>query len=517
VDSNTQKKTTERENAMSDAAAILGIPIDKLTMEDAVSIILEMISRYASDQRPRYVATVNVDFITNIHSWQRGRTRHPELKYILRKADMVTADGMPIVWAARCLGASLPMRVAGSDLVPRLAEVSAQTGKSIYFLGGRRFEMTAHRAARELRRQHPGLKVAGVDAPWVHTAGEALDQAENEDKNVVEKINAARPDILLVAFGSPKQEIWFDRNRHRLKVPVTIGVGAAFDFEAGTTARAPQWMQRSGLEWIFRLCQEPKRLWKRYLVDFLKFGKLILPSVFSHWFETVKRFFPKTTATVLTESHDSPARDTLVVSLPRHLNASALSTLPEGFQTASEISFDFSNVRRIDTDGIGTLARRWQQAEAAGKLLSLRRVSPAHQKYLFRNLMADLFTDTADTSFTYLPESLPGNISLVGLSGILDTRRAGGLDYRKLLEDIGPRDCIFDMSNLSYIGSSGLMLMLKLSKYILGNGNCFVVSSPKENARQMFRMTDLQRLFVIRPDNSDAQSFIHDVRGERES
>ena len=502
---------------MTEAAAILGIPIDKLTMEDAVSHIFEMISRYEYDQRPRYVATVNVDFITNIYSWRWGRTRHPELKYILRKADMVTADGMPIVWAARWLGASLPMRVAGSDLVPKLAEVAAQTGKSIYFLGGRRFEMTAHRAARELRKQHPGMKLAGVDAPWVHTAGEALDQAEDEDVRIVERINAARPDILLVAFGSPKQEIWFDRNRHRLKVPVTIGVGASFDFQAGTTARAPLWMQHSGMEWAFRLCQEPKRLWKRYLVDFLKFGKLILPSVINHWLETVKRIFPKTTGEVLTESHDSSGRDPVVFSLPKHLSAKTLSSLPEGLQSASEISFDFADVSRIDTDGIGTLARRWQQAEADGKLLSLLRVGPDQRTYLFRNLMADLFTDTVKDSFSCLSEHLPGNIALVRLSGILDTRRAGGLNYQKLLKDIGPRDCIFDISNLSYIGSSGLMLILKFSKHILSTGNCFVVSSPKENARQMFRMADLQRLFVIRSDNSEAKSFIYDIRGERKS
>jgi exopolysaccharide biosynthesis WecB/TagA/CpsF family protein len=400
------------------AVAVLGIPIDNLSMEDAVSDILDMITRYAFDQRPRYIATVNVDFITNMHSWRRGHARHPELMHILRKADLVTADGMPIVWAARWLGAPLPMRVAGSDLVPKLAEAAAHTGKSIYFLGGKRFEMTAYRAARTLKKRFPELEVAGVEAPWVHTSGEALAQAEEEDKRIVERINDARPDILLIAFGSPKQEIWFDRNRHRLKVPVAMGVGASFDFLAGTTARAPQWMRQCGLEWLFRLYQEPKRLWKRYLVGFLKFGGLIWPSVFRHWLGTIKQLFCKITDNVLVACHATAGEDAVEVSLPKHLNVEAAVSVMNNLKTASKLSFDFSNVKVIDTGGVGTLARAWQQAEANGKTLTLGKMTPAHRRYLSQNLMADFFANPADPFSTYHLEYLTGEIALVRLSGV---------------------------------------------------------------------------------------------------
>lgn len=495
------------------ATAILGIPVDNLTMETAVPRILEMVDQFEFDHQPRYVATINVDFITNILSWRKGRLRHPELMHILRRADMVTADGMPIVWASRWLGSPLPVRVAGSDLVPRLIEAAAHAGKSVYFLGGKRFEMTAYRAARLLRKQLPSLKVAGVDAPWVHTAGEALAQAEEEDLRIVEKINAAAPDILLIAFGNPKQEIWFDRNRHRLRIPVSVGVGATFDFMAGTSDRAPKWMREWGLEWLFRLYLEPRRLWKRYLVDFLKFGSHILPTVFHCRLSALNKFFFKQTE----GGRQQPAKktgDTIVCTLPAHVGAKNVVDSIEPFRSDSSITLDFSKVRVMDAGGIGTLARAWQQAELAGKSLTLYRLSPRHKKYLSYNLLADYFSNIHHPALTYTADHLDGDIALVQLAGVLDTRRVGTLDYRALLEDIGQRDCVFDMTDLTYIGSSGLMLMLNISKYILSGGSCFVICSPSQEVRQMFSMTDLQRLFVILPDKTAALDFIHEVRGE---
>ncbi len=513
---NTSPGKTEREKTMtSTATAILGIPVDNLSMDSAVSGILEMIDLFKVDKRPRYVATINVDFITNILSWRKGRSRHPELMYILRKADMVTADGMPIVWASRWLGSPLAMRVPGSDLVPLLAKAAASKGKSLYFLGGKRFEMTAFRAAHALQKKLPELNVAGVDAPWVHTGGEALAQAEEEDDQIVGRINAARPDILLIALGSPKQEIWFDRNRHRLKVPVVIGVGATFDFLAGTTPRAPKWMQQSGFEWLFRLYQEPRRLWKRYLIDFLKFSLRIWPSVLYYRLEAAKNIIHKR----ISDHHPNPdpitkTDDQVTVSLPSHLKSEAVIDSVTTFQSAAKITFDFSAVKRIDAGGIGTLAKVWQQAEADGRIMSLSGLTPQHKKYLSVNCLTDFFVEIRRPSFSYTKEHLSDDIVLLELSGILDTRQKTTLNYLKFLEDIGQKDCIFDMSNLSYIGSSGLMLILNISKYILSAGNCFVVCSPCRDVKQMFRMTDLKRLFIILPDKTAAQAFIHEVRGD---
>jgi exopolysaccharide biosynthesis WecB/TagA/CpsF family protein len=187
--------------------------------------------------------------------------RHPELLDILRRADLVTADGMPIVWTSKLLGVPLKDRVTGADLVPKLTQEAARRQKSIYFLGGR--GDVGRQAADLLKKRYPNLKVAGTDAPFVHTEGAALSEAEEEDQAIVERINRSGADILLIGFGNPKQEIWFDRNRNRLKVPVSIGIGGTYEFIVGSVARAPVWMQKTGLEWVFRITQDPWRLWNR--------------------------------------------------------------------------------------------------------------------------------------------------------------------------------------------------------------------------------------------------------------
>jgi exopolysaccharide biosynthesis WecB/TagA/CpsF family protein len=256
---------------------ILGIPFDNLDLNQAVDRIFELVEDYSQDNRPRLVATVNVDFLVNTHSWRLNRTRHPELLEILRNADLVTADGMPIVWASGLMGRRLKQRVSGSDLVPKIAEEAVQRKKSIYFLGGR--EDIAEKAANTLKLKFPDLIISGVFSPIVRVEGRELLWAERDDLPIVEIINNSRPDILLIGFGNPKQELWFHRNQSKLNVPVSIGIGGTYEFVAGTVSRAPDWMQNSGLEWLYRLSQDPKRLFRRYFIDFFKYASNVLPLI----------------------------------------------------------------------------------------------------------------------------------------------------------------------------------------------------------------------------------------------
>lgn len=256
---------------------ILGVPFDNLDINQAVDRVFELIDDYSLDNRPRLVATVNVDFLVNTHSWRLNRTRHPELLEILRNADLVTADGMPIVWASKLMGKRLKQRVPGSDLVPKIAEEAARRKKSIYFLGGS--EGIAEKAAKILKSKFPDLIISGVFSPVVRVEGRELVWAERDDLPIVETINNSGPDILLIGFGNPKQELWFHRNQSRLNVPVSIGIGGTYEFIVGTVSRAPDWMQNSGLEWIYRLSQDPKRLFRRYFIDFFKYGSNIVPLI----------------------------------------------------------------------------------------------------------------------------------------------------------------------------------------------------------------------------------------------
>jgi len=260
---------------------ILGIPIHDANYEESVGKIFEMVEGYRLNSVPRYVATANVDFLVNTLSWIPGKIRHYELYQALNNADLITADGMPVVWLSKLLMTPIKERVTGADLVPRLAKAASTRGVGLFFLGGA--DDVAEKAANKLSAQNPGLKIAGCISPQINL--------NKTDNSIIEQINQSGADILLIALGNPKQEIWFQRNKHRLNIPVSIGVGATFDFIAGTISRSPIWMQKMGLEWIYRLAQEPRRLWKRYCVDFAKFGFLaglfILSKAKTKFFEKI--------------------------------------------------------------------------------------------------------------------------------------------------------------------------------------------------------------------------------------
>jgi len=236
---------------------VLGVRIDNLGFDEAVEAILERAAR----RSPAIVVTPNVDHVM-MHR------RDPALREVYRRAALVLADGAPLVWAARLLGSPLAAKVSGSDLLPRLCAAAAERRLRVYLLGGR--PGSAERCAEVLRARHPTLVVAGVACPPF-----GFERDPDHNRRIVDAVRAAAPDLLFVALGSPKQELWIADHFEALGVPVAIGVGAAVDFVSGAARRAPVWMQRAGLEWLFRLLREPRRMWKRYLVRDLPFPFLV--------------------------------------------------------------------------------------------------------------------------------------------------------------------------------------------------------------------------------------------------
>ena len=278
---------------------ILGTPIDDVTMDEALDRMDQLVAHGRATGRGHQIATVNADFVVK-------SLRDAELRRILQESDMATADGMPLVWGAHLLGVPLEGRVTGADMVPALAQRAAQKGYSMYFLGAA--PGVAERAANILRAQNPGLNIVGISAP-------PQAPLEKMDPAIVEACRAAKPDILLVAFGNPKQEKWIYRHAAELSIPVMMGVGGTFDFIAGVTKRAPTWMQQTGLEWMHRLVQEPRRLWKRYAVDLLRF------SYFFGWqWWTMRR--GNIPSTLLPDSESLYLNDTGILNLAGRLDAS---------------------------------------------------------------------------------------------------------------------------------------------------------------------------------------------------
>ena len=226
--------------------AILGVCLDDFSMDETI----ERIDGFIHEGGFHQIATANVDFLTKALTDR-------ELLTILHGCDLVLADGMPLIWSSRLLGVPLRQRVTGADLLPRLLALSARKKRRIFLLGAS--EENSRHAAQRIQRDFPEAIICGRLSPPLAPIEEMDHEA------ILDQINSARPDVLLVAFGNPKQEKWIAMHRDRIQVSVCIGVGASIDFVSGKQKRAPIWMQDAGLEWTFRLASEPRRLALRYL------------------------------------------------------------------------------------------------------------------------------------------------------------------------------------------------------------------------------------------------------------
>jgi N-acetylglucosaminyldiphosphoundecaprenol N-acetyl-beta-D-mannosaminyltransferase len=235
----------------------VGVRCDNLTMSEALTRIDECIGAGCFS----YAVTPNVDHVMKLQ--QDG-----SLRSIYRDAHFVLPDGVPLLWASAILGTPLKERVNGTDLLEGLCQIAAKKDYSVYFLGGSRG--TAEKAATILAQRYPGLRVAGWHCPEL-----GFEKKAAECEALKNRIATAHPDILFVALGAPKQEEWIHQYGAATGAAFAVGIGISFSLIAGEIRRAPRWMQRRGLEWFWRLCSEPRRLWKRYLLDDLPFIRLV--------------------------------------------------------------------------------------------------------------------------------------------------------------------------------------------------------------------------------------------------
>jgi N-acetylglucosaminyldiphosphoundecaprenol N-acetyl-beta-D-mannosaminyltransferase len=230
-------------------AFLLGLPFHQTTMEETLATSKALIDR----GEPSYIVTANADFVAQAYD-------DPDLRRILFFADRVVCDGMPLVWLSRLFRIPLPERIAGSDMVFHLFELCAQHGKSVFFLGSD--DATLSQVAEILPERYPGLKIAGHIAPPIAPVHDWPNEA------IFRQLHASKPDLLLVAVGCPKQERWIYQNFREAGVPLSVGIGASLDFISGKQVRSPKWMQKTGLEWVWRMGTDPGRLVKRYWKDF---------------------------------------------------------------------------------------------------------------------------------------------------------------------------------------------------------------------------------------------------------
>lgn len=236
----------------------LNTQVDNLTMDEAI----DRIDKLIINKKPSYVVTPNVDHIVKLEN-------DIEFQQVYKDADLILTDGMPLIWISKLKKMPIKEKVSGSDLFPQVCSLASKKGYKVFLLGAA--EGVADKAAKNLMEKYNGLEVVGTYSPSY-----GFEKKEDEIENIINIINTTKPDILAVGLGAPKQEKFLYKYKDKLNVPVSLAIGASIDFEAGNIDRAPIWMQNTGLEWFYRLMKEPKRMFKRYLIDDMKIFKLVI-------------------------------------------------------------------------------------------------------------------------------------------------------------------------------------------------------------------------------------------------
>ena len=235
--------------------------IDNLTMQETLKVIEELIQK----NKNAYVVTPNVDHIVQLET-------NKELQAVYENASLILTDGKPLMWIAKWYGTPIKEKISGSDLFPLLCKMSAEKGYKMFFLGAA--EGVAAKAAENLSERYKGLQVVGTYSPPY-----GFEKNQIKMDKIKEMVKKSAPDILIVGLGCPKQEKFMYYKCQNLGVPISFGLGASLDFEAGNVKRAPKWMANHGLEWLFRITQDPKRMAKRYLLNDMK----IFALMFKYW------------------------------------------------------------------------------------------------------------------------------------------------------------------------------------------------------------------------------------------
>jgi N-acetylglucosaminyldiphosphoundecaprenol N-acetyl-beta-D-mannosaminyltransferase len=484
----------EKRRSVPVPLVLYGVPFHNVSFEEAMDWI---VARVRSG-RPANIATANLDFVTQ--AWS-----DPELQRILIDADLVLADGFPVVKLAPFFGPKLKGRVSGSDLTPSLAARAEREGLRIYGLGGG--EGVAERAMAALKEQHPKLNVAGIFSPPY------LPLLEMDHQEILRKLEQAAPDILFVAFGAPKQEKFISMHVRGWNVPVAMGVGASLDFIAGEQKRAPVWIQRLCLEWLWRLCSNPKRLINRYLSN----QRFLISA--SEKMISIRCMADRP---VTFDAMDEPAL--------RRLEGMGVAV--EHFQQLGDESIAAAFIERLGTTGsekhilLDLHAAPWLDSLELGALLEVSKACRSHDRRLIlyaprpkvRRLLEtcrliDYFDtavqmDAVDEIVQLIREHSEGGTLHEGGTLRLDLpveltaatlpefEQQAEFIHHELREQGILKTVEVDAAQLDFIDSSGLGFLISLKKATLDEGVSMSIVNLSEKPRRTFEIARVDQVLL---------------------
>lgn len=490
TDSGRQTQTNDPQEEKSTVASpivILGVPFDNVTTAQTVASIEDMVE----SRQPHHLVTANVDFLVQ-------SLNDVELHRILTDAHMVLCDGMPLVWASRLLGNPLPERVAGSDLVPLLIETAVRKQYRLFFLGAA--PEIADKAVANLKAKHPQVVIAGHYSPPMANLFE-MDHAE-----ICRRIREAKPDLLFVSFGCPKQEKWIAMHYRDLNVPVSVGVGATIDFLAGKVVRAPRWMRATGMEWLFRLAQEPRRLFKRYMRGLWVFTWAI---ALQWWRMQLRGVAKRSTPRV---NPVKAKKQWQHIVFPKRVDGEAVRhyslLCADAMASSNTCLLDLQRVRFIDSTGMGLLVRLQRHARIAGRKIILLAPSSEVRSALRLMKLDNFFTVASslasarqlidanrfDGPVLVQPNYFPWKPSIfwqgeITSRNVDEVWKSTSSEFtQRLTRD---RRCLIDLSGLQFIDTAGAGMMLRAKKTAQQQGVELVFTGIRPAVRNVLQMSKL--------------------------
>jgi N-acetylglucosaminyldiphosphoundecaprenol N-acetyl-beta-D-mannosaminyltransferase len=453
---------------LSAPAVLMGIPFHRVSFDEA----LAWASSKLESDRPGYIATANLDFL--FLAWQ-----DPELQRILIDADLVIADGAPIVWISSLFGSRLPARVAGSDLAPTLIGVCRDKKRSAFLLGGA--SGVADKAAKVLCGRFPGLRIAGTFSPPNSPV------IEMNHEEILEQIHTSSPDLLLVAFGAPKQEKWINMHFRTWKVPLAIGIGGTLDFLAGTQIRAPKVFQKIGMEWFWRMMTNPRRLFGRYADDLLFLISSLTRMLSIRLFSSTKTIAP-----ALHEADRTVIKSFGAVIFDRSIFAGK-SEEDQSMTRAAESTFivvDCTGVSWMSSTELGVLLSASTHARRHGHRLWLYGVSPRLEKLLILCRLGEYLPIAEDpgeltAQIRAAVEDHDEGKAVLDAHGCLlitlphELTAVTAQSFKEKIENTTRQSfvsCVIDASPTRFIDSAGLGFLVALRKSAQTHNASFSVS-----------------------------------------
>jgi len=466
---------------------LLGLPFHDLTLAQTLDYCADAMM----DGQCRYLVTANVDFTAQAYE-------DPDLRKIVYFADRVVCDGMPLVWLSRVFGHALRERVAGSDMVPKLLEICGKAGHGVYFFGSDL--ATLQEAKGIVEERYPGLRVVGIDSPPMGAV------IEWDNEALCAKMRASGAKLLLVCLGCPKQERWIYAHAKETGIPLSIGVGASLDFITGKQKRAPQWMQKTGLEWFWRMANSPKRLASRYFKDFVFLVSAALRQARAQ----------RRRKTLCESACDLPPRvavgDPAVIRLEWRgaviYDNLEGSPIPEVID--SPVLLDACRLVFMDSSGLGRLCKLVRACHEANQPLVVVNPAGVFTMYVETMGMKALFPMVADedAAMAWLTErQASGGSSRVADNGALWVSFNRSLDaaYHEemmtVLESaisgaVGRRVLVVDLKDVGFIDSRAVGGLLRALILMTAKGGAMFLSGASPVVREIIALLRLDKILA---------------------